>query len=283
MIIFKHKKDLKAKIETLKLEGNTVGFVPTMGALHQGHISLVNQASTDCSIVVCSIFVNPTQFNNKKDFEKYPNTIEKDIELLTQTNCAILYLPDVNDIYDNDVTNLQHYDLGAIEQVYDGAFRPGHFQGVCNVVERLFKAVIPHHAYFGLKDYQQCMVIKKLVELMQWENQLQLHFCETLRETDGLAMSSRNMRLSSTQRTIAPKIFETLHFIKNNIQIGATISITEKAKTNLIENGFVPDYIDIADAYTLQPVINWDGTQKIVCVVAAFLGDIRLIDNMIMN
>jgi pantoate--beta-alanine ligase len=280
MILVKQTTTLQQHIAKAKTKGHNIGFVPTMGALHLGHISLITNAKKENDLVISSIFINPTQFNNAKDFEKYPITIEKDIELLHDSGCDILFLPSVAEVYPNGTQSLQHYDLGFIETVYDGAFRPGHFQGVCNVVQRLFEIVTPHHAYFGLKDYQQCMVIQKLVQLMQWQDVVQLHFCETLRETDGLAMSSRNMRLSVADRKIAPIIYQTLKWIKENIQKGDIRLLLTQAKDMLTSSGLLPDYIDIANATTLEPITIWDGKESLVCLVAAFLNEVRLIDNM---
>jgi pantoate--beta-alanine ligase len=280
MILVKQTTTLQQHIAKAKTKGHNIGFVPTMGALHLGHISLITNAKKENDLVISSIFINPTQFNNAKDFEKYPITIEKDIELLHDSGCDILFLPSVAEVYPNGTQSLQHYDLGFIETVYDGAFRPGHFQGVCNVVQRLFEIVTPHHAYFGLKDYQQCMIIQKLVQLMQWQDVVQLHFCETLRETDGLAMSSRNMRLNVADRKIAPIIYQTLKWIKENIQKGDTRLLLTQAKDMLTSSGLLPDYIDIANATTLEPITIWDGKESLVCLVAAFLNEVRLIDNM---
>jgi pantoate--beta-alanine ligase len=283
MISIKESRELNKKIVALKNEGKTIGFVPTMGALHPGHISLIKTAKQKSDIVVCSIFVNPTQFNNAADFEKYPITLDNDIHLLHQAGCDIVFLPTVNDIYADGTTNLNHYQLGFLETVYDGAFRPGHFQGVCNVVERLFRIVAPNHAFFGLKDYQQCMVISKLVSIMNWEEQLQLHFCDTLREANGLAMSSRNMRLSEKERQEAGIIYELLSYTKANITPANITTLQKNATEKLAQKGYTIDYFDIADAQDLAPITNWDGKQKIVCLVAVFVGQVRLIDNMRLN
>ncbi len=283
MLVIKKSEDLHSLISTYKNEGKKIGFVPTMGALHIGHISLINTSNLQNDITICSIFVNPTQFNNVKDFEKYPITIDKDTKLLKEANCAILFLPTVLDIYPSGIQKLNHYDLGFIETVYDGEFRPGHFQGVCNVVQRLFEITIPHQAYFGLKDYQQCMVINKLLELLKWQSNIILHFCTTLREADGLAMSSRNTRLSIDDRQIAPIIYETLQFVKTNVKEGSLLPLMQLAKDKLIAKNFKIDYIDIANAITLEPINTWDGKKKLVCVAAAFLNEVRLIDNLIIN
>jgi pantoate--beta-alanine ligase len=283
MILIKETATLQQHFAKAKLADQQIGFVPTMGALHQGHISLITKAKSENELVVCSIFVNPTQFNNSKDFDKYPITIEKDIALLHDAGCDILFLPSVKEIYPTGIQVLKHYDLGFIEKVYDGAFRPGHFQGVCNVVQRLFEIVTPNNAYFGLKDYQQCMVIQKLVSLMQWQDKLKLLFCDTLREIDGLAMSSRNMRLTVNERQTAPIIYQTLLWIKKAVTAGDLAPILKEAKNKLMEKGLQPDYVDIADATTLEPVTIWNGKQQLICLVAAFLNEVRLIDNMKLN
>jgi pantoate--beta-alanine ligase len=283
MTLYKQAIDLKNRVDIWKSKGMTVGFVPTMGALHPGHLSLIQNAQKHTDKVVCSIFVNPTQFNNAADFEKYPITIDNDIALLEASCCDVVFLPSVQEIYPNGTQTLRHYDLGFIEKVYDGAFRPGHFQGVCNVVETLFRIVHPDKAFFGLKDYQQCMVIRKLTELMNWQNQLELVFCETLREANGLAMSSRNMRLTPNEREHAAIVYNTLINLKKNIAQGDLATTLDAAKSTLTEAGLKPDYVDIADAHTLEPVKKWNGNQKIVCLIAAFLNEVRLIDNMTLN
>jgi pantoate--beta-alanine ligase len=283
MILIKEPQDLTKMLNNYRNESATIGFVPTMGALHQGHLSLIAASVKENTVTVCSIFVNPTQFNNLKDFEKYPQSIENDIELLANSGCTILFHPLAASIYPDGFTGLNTYDLGSIETVYDGAFRPGHFQGVCNVVERLFRIVEPHQAYFGLKDYQQCMVIQKLLYIMNWAQRLKLHFCTTSRESDGLAMSSRNLRLTKEERALAPLLYKMLCSIKNTITAGDQTGLLLKANSVLNASGFRADYLDFADAETLEPVISWDGKQKIVCLAAAFLNEIRLIDNMKMN
>lgn len=288
MILFKKALDLQQWIKTQRglsnnKTDNQIGFVPTMGALHQGHISLIQQSKTENGITICSIFVNPTQFNDPKDFEKYPVTIEKDIEMLEAAGCDVLFLPSVSEIYPEGTATAKHYELGFLETLLDGKFRPGHFQGVCRVVERLLQIVKPDQLYLGQKDYQQCMVITKLVELMGWHNQLSIRICPTLREADGLAMSSRNMRLNVEERKKAVAIYQGLQFIKENIKPGTLHSLQEKVIENLKAAGFQPDYVCIADAANLKPVENWDGEQKLVALIAAFLNEVRLIDNMVLN
>jgi pantoate--beta-alanine ligase len=282
MIILKNPDSLYEFLLQKRKAGADTGFVPTMGALHEGHISLIKRSKTENEITICSIFVNPTQFNDPEDFKKYPITIETDIEMLESNGCDVLFLPSVNDIYPNGTTALPHYDLGFLETVLEGKFRPGHFQGVCQVVQRLLEIVMPHKLYLGQKDYQQCMVIKKMLELVGFQS-TELIICPTLREEDGLAMSSRNRRLNADERKLATAISTALLFIKNNVRLGATEQIKTEASDMLRKKGFKTDYVEIADAETLQAVENWDGKQKIVALAAAFLNNVRLIDNMIIN
>lgn len=283
MILFKKENSLKQWIDAQQRKGVKVGFVPTMGALHPGHISLIESSRKDNNITVSSIFVNPTQFNDPKDFEKYPVTIEKDIWQLELAGCDILFLPKVDEIYPNGIAATQYYDLGELETLLEGKFRPGHYQGVCQVVHRLLEIVHPDNLYLGQKDYQQCMVISRLVELMGINDKTNINICPTLRETDGLAMSSRNMRLSEAERVKAVLIFQSLSYIKDNLVAGETDRIKNKAIAMLSDEGFRVDYIEIADAKTLEPISNWDGKKKLVALAAAFLNEVRLIDNLLLN
>lgn len=283
MVLFKKAVDLQKWLDNKRQKGASIGFAPTMGALHNGHISLVKNSLSKNDITASSIFVNPTQFNDPKDFEKYPITIEKDIEMLEEAGCNALFLPSVSEMYPNGLQSSIKYDLGFLESVFDGAFRPGHFQGVCLVVQRLLEIVMPDNLYLGQKDYQQCMVITRLVEIMGLADKIKVNICPTLREADGLAMSSRNMRLNSEERKLAPAIYQSLNFIKNNIKPGEITSFVKEATSKLIEKGFKPDYLSVVDAKDLSEVKLWDGEQKLVALTAAFLNEIRLIDNMILN
>lgn len=260
--------------------GRKTGFVPTMGAFHEGHISLINRCIADELFTVCSIFVNPTQFNNRSDFEKYPNTIEQDINKLELAGCELLFLPSEDEIYPNGF-KAPHYELGFIETVFEGEYRPGHFQGVCMVVHRLLDIVNPDIMYLGQKDYQQCMVIQKLIEITGIKTKLVI--CDTLRETDGLAMSSRNMRLSPPQRKLAPSIYKELIKLKSDLGKNSLTHLMKSAFNNLESLGFRVDYFAVADARTLAPITNWNGEQKLVALVAAYTGEIRLIDNLPLN
>ncbi len=280
MIIIKHIAGFNQYITSIFNLGKSLGFVPTMGALHEGHISLVNKSSLEQDISVVSIFINPTQFNNAKDLEKYPVTIEKDIEMLEAAGCDILFLPYVNEIYPEGEKQ-KIYQLGYLEEILEGQYRPGHFQGVCQVVDKLLGIVNPSALYLGLKDYQQCMVIKKMISLTG--HNVSLKLCETVREPGGLAMSSRNLRLNDGERKSAKGIIEALQRIKASLIPGPTEHLTQEAIKSLQEQGFKVDYISIADSKTLEPVKNWDGNKKIISLAAAYLNEIRLIDNLALN
>ena len=281
MILFKKATDINNHLLQISKLDNSIGFVPTMGALHPGHISLIGTSKQACSETVCSIFINPAQFNDSKDFEKYPNTIEKDIDALEKAGCDVLFLPSVSEMYPNGTQHVQTYDLGYLETVLEGKYRPGHFQGVCLVMQRLLTIIPSNQLYLGQKDYQQCMVIKKLVEL---ENiKTTINICPTLRETSGLAMSSRNMRLSDKDKKQALKIFETLSYLKNNIRPGSLTALKQVAVNNLNDAGFKVDYAEIADADNLEIIEQWDGQTKLVALAAAFLGNVRLIDNLLLT
>lgn len=281
MILFKKAADINNYLSQCRKSGNSIGFVPTMGALHQGHISLIGISKKYNAITVCSIFVNPTQFNDAKDFDNYPSTIEKDIDELEKAGCDVLFLPSVSEIYPAGTQNAATYDLGYLETVLEGKYRPGHFQGVCLVVHRLLNIIPASQLYLGQKDYQQCMVIKRLIEL---ENiKTNINICPTLRETSGLAMSSRNMRLDDKEKVQALAIFDTLSYLKNNIKPGNLQELKHTAVSSLTNAGFKVDYVEIADAGNLDIIDLWDGKRKLVAVAAAFLGEVRLIDNMLLD
>ncbi len=280
MIIFKTEELLK-KYFSNKV-GLVVGFVPTMGALHQGHISLIRKSKSNADITVCSIFVNQTQFNDKADFEKYPKTIEQDIFLLENSGCDILFLPSVNEIYSNGKLSTKEFQLGLVEIVFEGVFRPGHFNGVCTVVERLLQIVLPNKMFLGQKDFQQCMVLKKLIS--QKKINTEIVICDTTREKNGLAMSSRNNRLSDDMREKAGIIYDCFIDIKEKINSKNCSNIIQESKMKLLENGFSKiDYLSLANVETLAPIYDWNGETKIVILIAAFTENVRLIDNMILN
>lgn len=261
--------------------GRSIGFVPTMGALHTAHIRLVDHSATMCDITVCSIFVNPTQFNDPSDYNKYPVSLESDIHMLEASKASVLFVPTVIEIYTEGVSSLEQHDLGYLETLLEGKFRPGHFQGVTQVMSRLLKIVEPDYLFMGQKDYQQCMVIKKL--LSQLNQNITLITYPTVREKDGLAMSSRNVRLSVEQKAKAPLIYQTLLEIKSKIAPGNLDKLKQDAAAKLTNGGFRVEYVEIADADTLQPYDEWNGNAQLVALIAAFMGEVRLIDNMLLN
>lgn len=278
MLLFKRQNDLQKHLNVQKNSGYRIGFVPTMGALHQGHIQLVKEASKACDLVVVSIFVNPTQFNDKKDFERYPVSIPADIQLLEQNGADVLYLPEPADIYPDGIQALEHYDLGNLEKILEGASRPGHFQGVCQVVNRLLHAVQPHSLFMGRKDFQQCAVIRRLLRLTTHNTELII--CDTVRESDGLAMSSRNRRLNARERELALGIFKALQHIQKGLPHHSIENLKKEAYTILTEHQFRVDYIEMAHAQTLESLESYDPAQDTVILIAAFQGEIRLIDNL---
>jgi pantoate--beta-alanine ligase len=281
MILFKKSVPLTEHLKRLDCNKVSLGFVPTMGALHNGHISLIEKAKKECDIVVCSIFVNPVQFNNKNDFEKYPVTIENDILLLEENAADILFLPSVKEVYPEGTGELQHFELGYLENILEGFYRPNHFQGVCNVVHRLLNIVSPHAIFLGQKDYQQVLVLKKMMQLFHPHTKILIG--ETLREADGLAMSSRNMRLNEDARKNATAIYAALQYIKQNIAKNSFEILTQHAKEMILNNGFDKvDYIEICDAETLQPVNAFAPQKKLIALAAAFINDVRLIDNLLL-
>lgn len=281
MILIKKFNALHEYLKHIREENNKIGFVPTMGALHEGHLSLLKNSilANDCT--VCSIFVNPTQFNNASDFKKYPVTLETDISLLEHANTDILFLPDVEEIYPDGFSKLPHYALGDIEHNLEGFYRPGHFQGVCQVMHRLLDMVNPTNLYMGQKDYQQCMVIKKLQELIH--SAAVLHACATMREPDGLALSSRNLRLNEKERNEAVTISQVLFYIKEALRPGSLDVLIHEGKKMLEQHHFKTDYVAIAEADTLEQVSHWDGNTRLIALIAAYINEVRLIDNMLLT
>ncbi|RXK61470.1 pantoate--beta-alanine ligase [Lacibacter luteus] len=281
MLIFHTISELQTYLRSARKKGLKTGFVPTMGALHKGHVSLLQQAKSYTDITICSIFVNPTQFNDLNDFKKYPVTINADIEKLLGFGTDILFLPSVAEIYPNGTTDLPHFELGFLETVLEGKYRPGHFQGVYQVMNRLLQIVEADDLFMGQKDYQQCMIIQHLIK--QENSNTRLHIAPTLREEDGLAMSSRNIRLSDAQRTTAAYIYKALQQMKQQLHQGDLKNIKEAASGLLTYNGFIVDYTELANASTLEPLDNWNGTDPVVALIAAHLGEVRLIDNMVLT
>jgi len=281
MIVIKNPLLFKDWLAIKRISHAPIGFVPTMGALHQGHIALIRQAREESGLVVCSIFVNPTQFNDPKDFQKYPVTIEDDIYQLETAGTDILFMPSVEALYPSGTKDLERYDLGYLENILEGYYRPGHYQGVCQVMSRLLEAVTPDLLFMGQKDYQQCMVVNRLIHLLQMDTKLVT--CPTIREADGLAMSSRNKRLDKEQRENATAIYKALSYIKENKGTRNISTLIDEATHLLKKYNFKPDYVAIADASTLELINEWNGDKKLVALIAAFQQKVRLIDNLLIN
>lgn len=280
MIIFRKIPQLQRYLSKARRAG-TLGFVPTMGALHEGHLQLIQTSRSENSTSVASIFVNPAQFNDPADFKKYPITIENDIRLLEEQGCNVLFLPSVEEIYPSGLEQPEYYELGVLDEILEGSFRPGHFQGVCRVVNRLLLITQPDRLYLGQKDYQQCMVIAKLVTLTG--SGAEVRICPTLREKDGLAMSSRNMRLQAAERGKATLIYQMLEMSRAEIQAGSLVPLRDKILSTMRSNGFRPDYFEFAKASDLTILESWNGKDPVVALTATFLNDVRLIDNMIIT
>lgn len=278
MKIFTDRKSLHEHLDLLRKEGKSIGFVPTMGALHQGHLSLLARAQEQCDAVVCSIFVNPTQFNDPKDLEKYPRPIASDIVKLETVGCDVLFNPPVEEMYDGH--EQWHLEIGQLEHLLEGEFRPGHYQGVTQVVNKLFNIVKPDVAFFGQKDYQQLMIIRKMVELLHMP--VKLVMCPILREPDGLAMSSRNIHLSAEDRQHALVLSRTLFWLKDNFDITDITGLQKECVLKIsAEPAVTLDYFEIANGNNLHPADA--NTQNIVALVAAQVGNTRLIDNIIIR
>ena len=277
MEVFNFIVDIQRFVEEKHKLGLKVGFVPTMGALHKGHLSLINRAKNDNDIVVSSVFVNPIQFNNPTDLEKYPRTPELDIEKLKNAGCDAVFMPSVEEMYPEKVED--HYDFGDLERVMEGACRPGHFNGVAIVVRKLFEIVNPDKAYFGEKDFQQLAIIKKMVCNLNMG--LEIVPCPIIRENDGLAMSSRNVRLNEEERAIAPKIFATLNDAVSKKDSMSPAEMREYALAKYAEiKEFDVEYVEITDEINLQSINNWDECEHARIFVALQLGPVRLIDNV---
>ncbi len=280
MIIFKTANSLSDFLKKQKEKGKSTGFVPTMGALHKGHLSLIEKAKKENDVCVCSIFINPTQFTNAADFTHYPVTLEKDIEQLILAGCDVLFLPLKIEVYPRSYLP-KYYPLGRLEEVLEGRFRPGHFQGVCQVVERLLDIIDADNLYLGQKDYQQCMVIDKLIDITGKRKKVQLTIVPTMREEGGLAMSSRNMRLTAEEKKRAEAISECLFYIKENISRKSLLTLKAVGEENLLKMGFTIDYLEIAHADTLEPATSLN--EPLVALVACYVGSVRLIDNVPLN
>ncbi|HUM46165.1 MAG TPA: pantoate--beta-alanine ligase [Chitinophagales bacterium] len=282
MILFKKAAAVTAYLASQKATGKSIGFIPTMGALHRGHISLVERAKGENDLVICSIFVNPTQFNDPKDLEKYPRPIEKDIEMLVEANCNLLFLPAVGDIYPQGLLHLKTYDLGHLENFLEGASRPGHFNGVANVVDRFLQIVNPDRLYLGQKDFQQVKVLEHLVKLKEYSTHIII--CPILREENGLAMSSRNVRLTEEQRKQAAIISQTLFFARDHYREYEPGSLqTEVIRRIETFPDARVDYLEFCDTDAFQIIHDWKDARHIVVVTAVMVGNVRLLDNVVIQ
>lgn len=270
-------KDLQAALAALRAQGKTVGLVPTMGALHAGHASLVKRCVAENDAAVVSVFVNPTQFNDKNDLAKYPRTLDADCRLLEQCGAAFAFAPSVEEMYPEPDT--RQFSFAPLDTVMEGKYRPGHFNGVCQIVSKLFEAVKPDRAYFGEKDFQQLAIIREMVRQLKFP--LQIVGCPIVREEDGLALSSRNARLSAEERRQALKISQTL-FASRDYAKSHTVAETQKFVEDAIEAapGLRLEYFELVDGNTLQKIANWEDTSYAVGCITVFCGEVRLIDNI---
>jgi pantoate--beta-alanine ligase len=269
---------LQEALKEGKSKGLNVGFVPTMGALHEGHLSLVKRAAGMCDIVVVSIFVNPTQFNDKNDLANYPRTLESDMKLLSTVRCEYIFSPSVEEVY--PVPDTRKFEFGTLGSVMEGAFRPGHFNGVAQVVSRLFEIVLPDKAFFGRKDFQQMAIIKEMVR--QLNVPIEIVPCDIVREKDGLAMSSRNKLLLPAHRNCAPLIFQALKEAKGLVQIKSVAEVKKSVVERINSNQLLSvEYFEIVDDTTLMPVESWSEPGTKVGCIAVYAGKVRLIDNIV--
>jgi len=281
MLLFNNKVDLNKHLQNTRSKNTTIGFVPTMGALHQGHLSLLTTSLKNNDITVISIFVNPTQFNNPEDLKKYPRTLESDVEKIKSISTEIIvYAPTVDDIYDGQ-TQSQHYNFDGLENQMEGKFRPGHFDGVGTVVKKLFEIVNPDNAYFGEKDFQQLQIVKKLVEKEKLP--VKIIGCSIFREPNGLAMSSRNQRLSAKEREESKLIYKTLLAAKKMFDFQSAKSVSDFVTKTFTGTNFKLEYFEIADEATLTPCVRKSKNKNYRAFIAVFVNNIRLIDTISLN
>ncbi|NML66871.1 pantoate--beta-alanine ligase [Hymenobacter sp. RP-2-7] len=281
MLNFTSATEWRSYTEQARCAGRRLGLIPTMGALHAGHLQLVQAAAAECDEVLVSIFVNPTQFNNPEDLRLYPRVPEQDAALLAPAGCTALFLPSVADMYPQPT--VLRFDFGALESVMEGAHRPGHFNGVATVVSKLFHQARPHAVYFGQKDFQQVAIVRQLIADLSFD--LELVVCPTVRETDGLAMSSRNRRLGPEARALAPFLYQTLQAAAQQVRQGVAPALVQQQALGTLaaEKAFTPEYFEVADAQTLQPLAAYAPGRAVVLCVAAFLDGVRLIDNVVVE
>ncbi len=280
MIVYRTKEELIRHLDDLRQKQKSIGLVPTMGALHDGHISLVSRSIEDNDSTLVSIFVNPTQFNDPSDLEKYPRTPEEDLILLREKGVDMVFMPPVNEMYPE--TDGRQFNLEGLDQVMEGASREGHFNGVAQIVSKLFQLVNPHRAYFGQKDFQQMVIIRHLVDQMAMK--IDIVACPIIREKDGLAMSSRNIRLGRKERKTAPFIYQTLvEAAKKQAELSPSELKSWLSKRFEQQNLMELVYFEIVDDKTLKPIESWERDVNKVGCIAVILGGVRLLDNMIFN
>ncbi len=271
----------RALIQQWKRNGFSLGFVPTMGALHDGHLSLLKRSMAENDKTICSIFVNPRQFEDPVDFKKYPNTLCSDLDVLLDLGIDLLFHPEVHTIYPDDF-KAKNYELNGLDLILEGRDRPGHFQGVCNVLGRLFQILPVHKAYFGQKDFQQTAVVKRLIDVLKLD--LKIEVCPIVREENGLAMSSRNERLTKSQRKEAGFIYDELLKLKNELCQNDWILAMDRFKRKIIEaKNSSLEYIKIVDSTTLEEIDEFDSNRKLVALTAVKYHGVRLLDNIILN
>ena len=271
--------EIRSNINFQKQKGQTIGFVPTMGALHEGHLSLVRRAKSECDIVVTSIYVNPAQFNDPNDLKKYPSTLKSDLELLKKEQCELVFTPTETEISGSEKPDVSQYDFGQLESVMEGKFRQGHFKGVAYIVHSLFDIITPDKAYFGEKDFQQLTIIQELVKI--YNLPVEIVPCSTIRESDGLAMSSRNINLSEEERKTALLLSSSLYQSKELANSLSPLKVKDQIIKELQSNDHLQlEYFDIIDAKKLQPINEWNESNQVRACIAAYVGKIRLIDNM---
>lgn len=279
MKIFETIIEIKNYLAEKKKEGLTIGFVPTMGALHTGHLALLKEAKADSDLVVCSIFVNPIQFNNSKDLEKYPREVKSDIEKLESVSCDVLFNPSVEEMYPQD--DETKYDFGQLDKVMEGEHRPGHFNGVAVVVKKLFEIVEPAKAFFGLKDYQQLVIVHQLTK--DYNIPVEIIPCSTVRESNGLAMSSRNELLTDAERDQASVIYNILKMVKIQAGFAPVSDLKADIERRFKRNKLMElEYFDIVDMYSLQSIKSWAASNNVIACIAVRVGKVRLIDNLIL-
>lgn len=281
MEIFKKIAPLKAFLKGIRKSEKTIGLVPTMGALHEGHLALIHTSKAQNHVTVATIYINPTQFNNPADLEKYPKSLNEDVDKLEKVGCDVVFVPDNEEMYES-ITQLK-FDFGPLGTVMEGKFRPGHFSGVALIVSKLFNIVQPDNAYFGQKDWQQFAIIQQIANELKFD--LTLHSVPTFRESDGLAMSSRNLRLNSQQRPNANVFYKALLDARKNLQNGKNVSEVKDLVSEIVAKAedVRLEYFEVADSKNLNVLEFVNGTEKPILCIAGYVGDVRLIDNMFLK